>query len=293
MIRQWPEWPYQWAELLNVISALHGLMTPFYIGRHRVVLDLIFPVQVAAGRGARSHDHPHYEAHLCLTGSAHYTLTRAYDLTPGSVILQAPGIPHDWTAGDAGFSCLFFWFSLQPAATLGELRHWPCLPELLWDLAFILEESRRMLPGWHHRAALRLSLILSRIILVAESIHFDAAQPEATHSLPFCVELYLQEHLAQPIRIQDIADSLQMSERHLMRTFARHTGETIGARLLRMRLDKICALLQNTTLSLAEIGRHAGMPNRSYLCRMFHHAFGMTPMTYRAQAQGAPATPEA
>jgi AraC-like DNA-binding protein len=97
------------------------------------------------------------------------------------------------------------------------------------------------------------------------------------------VDLYLNEHLSQQIRIIDIAETVQMSERSLIREFQRLTGETIITRLLRFRIEKTCMLLQDTDMSLLEIGNRVGIPNTTYLCRVFRHAMNITPIAYRTQ----------
>jgi AraC-like DNA-binding protein len=283
MIRTFPDWPYKWPELLKVCDIINGVVVPFYVGRHRITLDLVFPVQEASGRGAAIHQHSQVEAHLCLAGDAKYTITKTHNLLPGNVIIHPPGITHQWVAGDSGFTCLFFLFTIQPEINIPELQHWPVFPELLWDIAFIIEEGRRGLPGWHHRAAIRLSLVLSRIILVADTLHHDSPSPEGKWLLQSLVDLYLNEHLSQQIRIIDIAETVQMSERSLIREFQRLTGETIITRLLRFRIEKTCMLLQDTDMSLLEIGNRVGIPNTTYLCRVFRHAMNITPIAYRAQ----------
>lgn len=102
-----------------------------------------------------------------------------------------------------------------------------------------------------------------------------------THPI-FQRALYLmQQHLAEPIEIGELAAQLQVSPQHLMRVFHNVTGKTPLQYLNHLRLIRARDLIRYTDMSMKEIARQVGFRHAHYFTRLFHRHEGITPSAYR------------
>jgi AraC family transcriptional regulator of adaptative response / methylphosphotriester-DNA alkyltransferase methyltransferase len=89
------------------------------------------------------------------------------------------------------------------------------------------------------------------------------------------------EHYKQPIRLEQIAEHVQLSPFHLERTFTQATGETPRQLLERLRIDKAAYLLRTTTMSNLTVCYEVGFQTPSNFYRVFRQVKGCTPNMYR------------
>ncbi len=94
---------------------------------------------------------------------------------------------------------------------------------------------------------------------------------------------YIEEHLAEPLTIDLLADYFGYSRNHFMSIFKKHTGSSCGEFILQKRLNKACELLLQTSLPIAEIAPLIGFDNLSNFNRHFKKHFQVTPRQYRKQ----------
>jgi AraC-like DNA-binding protein len=92
---------------------------------------------------------------------------------------------------------------------------------------------------------------------------------------------YIQEHYAEPISRQDLADHVGLSDDYLTSCFHKELGLTPVAYLNRYRVQQARHLLKNTHKSITEIAFEVGFSGSSYFSRIFHRETGMTPAAYR------------
>ena len=98
-------------------------------------------------------------------------------------------------------------------------------------------------------------------------------------------------HLERPLSRARVARAAGISERQLDRLFAAHRGCGFLADYHRLRLEHARRLLEQSTLSAAEIAFAAGYSSASHFSRAFRARFGATPSQMRAQVsqRGGPA----
>ncbi|MEO8243161.1 MAG: helix-turn-helix domain-containing protein [bacterium] len=93
-------------------------------------------------------------------------------------------------------------------------------------------------------------------------------------------------HIEDPLRIPDVADAVDMSERNFERLFKRETGQSPLRfyRLLRLRKARQRVLYSADTLS--EIAVSVGYPRSGPMARHYEQAFGVTPQGERKALSG-------
>ena len=94
---------------------------------------------------------------------------------------------------------------------------------------------------------------------------------------------YMQRHFAEPLSLQQVAESVGLSTPYFCRIFSAEIGETFTKRLLRIRMEAAMRLLQNPTMKIYEVSSAVGYQNPAYFTHIFKEFVGVTPQQYRNQ----------
>lgn len=270
-------------ELRRLCRRITRAVPEIMLAGHRITIHELRPNSIQIGHRVREHVHSFYESHVVLTGSARYLTGGAQVMTPGGSMLHGPHTAHEWQEPDAPCLRLLFWFSMEPLVPVPRPDVWPTWTDLLWDISLLLKEADGMERGWQYRATARLTVVLSRLLTIA-NWPVDA-QPVASSrtDLVTIVDQFLRDNLARPITLLDVADQVGASQRTLCRQFQEQTGATVMEHLFTLRMDRAAELLAETDASVSAIGDEVGMPDPSYFVRRFRQHFHTTPHVYRRQ----------
>jgi len=92
---------------------------------------------------------------------------------------------------------------------------------------------------------------------------------------------YINEHLTQSIKQEDLAASLGISQFHSCRLFKQSTGISPHQYVMQQRIELAKRLLNKVDLSIADIALDCGFNSQSHLGKYFRQMTGMTPKAYR------------
>jgi AraC-like DNA-binding protein len=129
---------------------------------------------------------------------------------------------------------------------------------------------RRLLAPFLRRVAPRLSEQLGPVLRFRESLH------------------YIQSHLAEPIRLEDLAARADLHPAYFSTCFARVFGIGPARFILRRRIERAQALLLQTPASIDAIAGQTGFCDGAHLGRTFRRLTGETPDAYRRAHAAAP-----
>lgn len=93
--------------------------------------------------------------------------------------------------------------------------------------------------------------------------------------------IYIQEHYAEKITLDDLARSVNICRSECCRFFKAQIGETLFHYLLHYRIHKSLSLLTETSLSITEIAERTGFSSPAYFSRIFHKFMELSPAAYR------------
>lgn len=93
--------------------------------------------------------------------------------------------------------------------------------------------------------------------------------------------LWMEQHLAAPIKISRVASELGMSERSLERLFRSRLNETPQQSYLRIRLRHAKWMLENTSMSPSSIAAELGFVDSSHMSRRFKSCYHALPSAFR------------
>lgn len=93
---------------------------------------------------------------------------------------------------------------------------------------------------------------------------------------------YMDAHLAEDIKLADLARLLDMSQFHFSRLFKQSLGISPYQYLLQQRVERAKHLLKHTDQLITNIAFACGFNSHSHLSKQFRQLTGMTPKAYRA-----------
>jgi AraC family transcriptional regulator len=108
--------------------------------------------------------------------------------------------------------------------------------------------------------------------------------PAAGGLSPRCERIlcdYMHEHLADHIRLNDLAKLVDLSPYHLSRAFKKSVGVPPHDYLVRCRVERAKQLLAETDRSITDVALAAGFGGSSHFSVVFRKLTGFTPSLYR------------
>jgi transcriptional regulator GlxA family with amidase domain len=93
--------------------------------------------------------------------------------------------------------------------------------------------------------------------------------------------LHLREKCAEPVRIEEVAASLNLSPSRLRHLIKIHTGLSPSRYLKTLRIEMTRQLLESTLLSVKEIMGRVGYGDTSHFFKDFKSECGTSPRQYR------------
>ncbi len=95
------------------------------------------------------------------------------------------------------------------------------------------------------------------------------------------VMLYINEHLAEPLRVEDMIASSHFSRSHMTAVFRYMVGMTPFAYLTLRRVERVIDLLLTTDRPIWSIALDCGFQSQASFNRCFRSATGLSPRDYR------------
>jgi YesN/AraC family two-component response regulator len=95
---------------------------------------------------------------------------------------------------------------------------------------------------------------------------------------------YLDDHLAEPLWLSEVARHLGVSGSHLRQAFQDATGMTPVGYLRRIRMERAAHLLRTSALGIKEIAEAVAYPSHTCFGRVFRVVYGLSPSEFRAHA---------
>jgi two-component system response regulator YesN len=95
------------------------------------------------------------------------------------------------------------------------------------------------------------------------------------------VQLYIDSHYVDTIRLETIANQFFISKEHLSRTFKQEIGSTVMDYIIMKRMEKARELLQDPNVQIKTVAEAVGYTDLNYFFRIFKKVTGVTPSQMR------------
>lgn len=108
-----------------------------------------------------------------------------------------------------------------------------------------------------------------------------AYRPRHEHHRVERILTWIEDHYAEPFRLDEMARALHLSPWHLSHLFKQATGISITEYITTRRIHLAVQLLTTTSKPISVIAHEVGLTNISYFCKLFKSRMGITPLQYR------------
>ena len=92
---------------------------------------------------------------------------------------------------------------------------------------------------------------------------------------------YMSEDLSRPLRLKEVAQSVNLSASRLQHLFKAETNMTAAQYLKSLRMQRAKQLIDSTFLNTKEIMQRVGMKDESHFVREFKKIYGLPPGSYK------------
>ena len=123
--------------------------------------------------------------------------------------------------------------------------------------------------------------IHTRVRLADEAQRLSQTDESRLHPTVSNAIRLMQDHIADPLTLEQVARLSGVSARHLQRHFLADLGTTVIGHYTQTRLTKADELLRQSRMSIIEIAGAVGFSNQSNFARAFRSAFGVSPSKRR------------
>lgn len=208
---------------------------------------------------------------------------------PGDLVVFGPHVPHSYSPPPVG-DWQWWWvhFGGHAAANVAKrLSGGATTVRLGRDerirarLAELVSVAQTVGPS------LRLDSCLAGLIglmddrlQAARRLGLDAGDTDA--GMTFVLD-WIQEHLGEPIELAQLATAASFSRATVSRMFDEHLRTSPMAYVARQRMHRARVLLDETDLTVAQIGRAVGFADPYHFSRRFAAVVGRSPTSYRSR----------
>lgn len=248
------------------------------------------------------HWHSFYEVELLLDGEAVETINGApHTIKRGSLTVMPSGSFHGYRS--VGSAICLYTFCFQKSLLSSKMRNWLDRSRLPWLFALNTEQTEETV---HWFAALEKALasnsqehdaVVQRIVELillqcpseTENLADDHGEPsDCQMQLVRTALSYVDEHYAEKINRDALAEPLHYSASHFSVLFHRLAGVTLSQYIASVRMSRAMDLLCNSELPISTIIKEVGYTSESLFYRTFHAHFHVNPYSVRANRKELP-----
>ncbi|MGM9629566.1 AraC family transcriptional regulator [Butyricicoccus sp.] len=253
------------------------------------------------------HQHEFYEIYLFISGSVNYIIEgRTYKLQPGDILLTNNSDIHrpEILPSDQPYERSIIWLDedfFRGMRLIGEdltacfkdaaRRNYrlirPTKSQLaqIQKLCEILEFERAS--NQIGNRVMAYSAIATILVLLSRAYYDtpDSAQKDITESdLVNQIITYINEHLAEDLTLDDLADHFYVSKYHLSHQFKQFTGLSLYQYIMKKRLTIARNMLMTGT-PVTTVYTKCGFNDYSNFLKAFKREFGMNPSDYTKKSK--------
>ena len=111
------------------------------------------------------------------------------------------------------------------------------------------------------------------------------AENESARSDVERIRQYIQYHVDEDLRIDQLAARVYLSQTYLSYIFKKETGMTLSRYIRQCRMEKAKELLTSTDMKIVQVCEKVGFSNVSYFCQSFREYTGVSPEKFRKSGE--------
>lgn len=240
------------------------------------------------------HSHPNLELFYCVRGIGELRMKdRVLPVGSDDMIIVNPNVEHTESSipsnpleyialGISGVDLIF-----DPQGQhCSVLNYRESRSEIVALLRMLISEASRQPNGWDNVCQHLLVVLLS---LLLRHTHFTLNIERGLHTNKECAAArrYIDEHFAEPIDLDILANITHVNKYYLAHAFKREYGISPINYLIERRIRESKYLLEHTDYALSQIAHFLGISSSNYFSQSFRRSTGQSPTEYRKQVREA------
>ena len=169
---------------------------------------------------------------------------------------------------------------LRGALETASTKAHPFSSALRWLVRRLMDETGAF-PGSSARVEAAIALRSLICAVLVESMRQILVPPAAPKEFVAAAIAYLQRHLQESVRMDDLVKHVGFSRARMFDMFKAQTGLTPNDYLQRLRVEKAQERLRQTSLSVTDIGLECGFSSGQYFSTVFTRYTGVSPTDFR------------
>ncbi|AUY54735.1 helix-turn-helix transcriptional regulator [Streptomyces sp. CB01881] len=150
------------------------------------------------------------------------------------------------------------------------------------ELGFITAQLQQALAAWPHTPARAVAEVWGALWRTAWLSPPHERSAAVVHPVVAAAVALIEERLAEPLTVPEIARAVGVSHNHLTRLFRAGTGETVVGYVRARRMERARHFLQATTLSIPAVAASVGIPDLQAFNKACRRELGASPRGVRA-----------
>lgn len=247
-------------------------------------------------RASYIHKHSFCELHILLENGCHIRADGVrYEFRKDQFCLIAPGVIHTPKLNEDRLRRICISFEILPKPK--EVGTWlreqmKRIPVWVGDAKELLEtvsrlqaESEAQKPFSDTYKQALLSLLMLQLVRAMEpqKVGAQSAKSDLDKTRSVLIDIFFSDNYYLPAGEEKLAKKLGVSRRQLDRILKKLYGKGYQEKVLEIRMEVACDLLQHSNKSVREISEGVGYSTPSNFTAFFKNAMGMTPTQYRRQ----------
>jgi AraC family transcriptional regulator of arabinose operon len=205
----------------------------------------------------------------------------------GDWVLLRPGTPHDYGVEPSLQRWDLLWAHFQPRPDWLAWMNWPKVADGLMRLHIEGEALSTQFAEVHallnsqktRREAFAMNALEALLLHIdARNGHGDVLAGDARVARAMH---YLDQHLADKVLIDDVANAVSLSPSRLAHLFKEESGQTVQGYLEARRMQVAADLLRRTSFPVKQVAAAAGFESQFYFSQRFSRWTGMSPLAFR------------
>ena len=231
----------------------------------------------------------------CLDGRGQLQMdNKIHRLQRGDLVIIPPKIPHVYQA-DASDPWSIFWIHFTGEQTgamlksMGAPRRNPLLCISYARLMHDAFEDIYACLNYNYSDAGLLAITSELIRLFSKiKLHQGSQKTQRQSAENRCLGTigFMQQHLDMPLTLVELAAHSGLSIPYYSKLFKERTNQSPMAYFIQLKVQKACALLDQTELTVQGVASKLGYNDPYYFSRIFKKIQGMSPVSYRQSVKG-------
>lgn len=229
---------------------------------------------------------------LTTGGAGNFRLPNGQELSlhPGTAIVIEPGTPHDYAISEQVAKWHITYCHFHPRPEWRPLLEWPQAGTGVGNLTLgptveIQVADQLSRAGFYSRSGQKHAELRAMHALDDALLWCDTQNPSASvlDARIIRVMEHIDQHLADPLRIPDLARVSHLSPSRFAHVFSRQLGVSPAAYVDGQRMALARQLINLTGKPISEIARTVGFHDPLHFSTRFRQVTGQSPSAYRGR----------